>query len=91
MLITAMMLALLGILAVLRSGSLSGRVLSPEDFFNKGGLQLVLTHIFTHNPFSGYRRDKRILMYGVLGMVMMLVGLVLVVYFAVLMYLDFSR
>ncbi len=91
MLIVAMTLTLCGVLSVLRSGALSGRVLSPEDFFNEGGLVLVLRHIFTHNPFSGYEKDLRIMLYGVFGLMMIASGLVLVVYFAVLMYLDFSR
>lgn len=91
MLITAMFLVLIGILAVLRSGALSGRALSPEDFFNEGGLMLVVRHIFTHNPFSGYKKDMRILVYGVSGLVMMIAGVILFVYFAWLMYLDFSR
>ncbi|MCU0426989.1 MAG: hypothetical protein MUF71_15325 [Candidatus Kapabacteria bacterium] len=91
MLITAMFLILCGILAVLRSGALSGRALSPEDFFNEGGFMLVVRHIFTHNPFSGYKQDVRILIYGVSGLVMIIVGIGLSVYFAWLMYLDFSR
>lgn len=86
-----MMLILLGVLAVLRSGSLSGRVVSPEDFFNHGGMRLVLKHIFTHNPFAGYEQDVRIVLYGVAGLILMLAGIVLTVYFAWLMYLGFSR
>lgn len=91
MLITAMFLVLIGILAVLRSGALSGRALSPEDFFNEGGLMLVVRHILTHNPFSGYTKDIRILIYGLAGLGMMIVGILLFIYFTWLMYLDFSR
>jgi hypothetical protein len=91
MLITAMFLILIGVLAVLRSGTLSGRTLSPEDFFNESGLRHVLKHIFTHNPFSGYANDWRILLYGVAGALLMLAGVVLTVYFSWLMYIDFSR
>lgn len=91
MLIMAMMLILLGVLAILRSGSLSGRVLSPEDFFNHGGMRLVLKHIFTHNPFAGYQQDIRIVIYGIAGLILMLAGTLLTVYFAWLMYVDFSR
>jgi hypothetical protein len=51
----------------------------------------VLKHIFTHNPFSGYANDWRILLYGVAGALLMLAGVVLTVYFSWLMYIDFSR
>lgn len=91
MLITAMALVLLGILSILRSGALSGRMISPEDFFNEGGLAFIVKYIFTHNPFTGYRQDKRILFYGLAGLIMAVIGIALVVYFAWLMYLDFSR
>jgi hypothetical protein len=91
MLITAMVLLVIGVLAVLRSGALSGRVLSPEDFFEEGGLMYMVKYIFTHNPFSGYNRDWRILFYGLVGVVMMLCGAILVIYFSWLMYGDFSR
>ncbi|MBD1211142.1 MAG: hypothetical protein H9535_22130 [Ignavibacteria bacterium] len=91
MLITAMALIVVGVLSVLRSGALSGRALSPEDFFNEGGLVYVVKYIFTHNPFSGYTQDWRILVYGLVGSAMMLSGVILVLYFSWLMYVDFSR
>jgi hypothetical protein len=91
MLIIAMILALFGVVSVLRSGALSGRALSADDVFNEGGFLLVVKHIFTHNPFAGYERDRRILLYGVLGLAMMVAALLIAVYFSWLMYLDFSR
>lgn len=91
MLILAMIAILCGALLVIRSGALSGRVLSPDDFLNEGGLAKTLHHIFTHNPFSGYHTDLRIMIYGVIGLSSMLIGIGIVIYFLFLFYLNFSR
>ncbi|MBL7998373.1 MAG: hypothetical protein JNL32_07025 [Candidatus Kapabacteria bacterium] len=80
MIILALILITAGILSILRSGAISGRVLSPDDIFSDGGFLRVLRHIFTVRPFSGYRSDMRILLYGVAGLLLFYGGITLFIY-----------
>ncbi len=91
MLIFAMISFVIGCWLVILSGKISGKTIEPESFLEDGGLTKVLKYIFTHNPFTGYRQDFRILAYGLSGLLLMIAGAAGVIYFAVLFYLQFSR
>ena len=91
MLIIGLILLLMGVLLILHSGTLSGKALSPDEFFDGGGLFFVLKHIFTHNPFIGGKKNPLVLVYGILGIMSLLGGIAIFGYFALLFYVDFSR
>jgi hypothetical protein len=52
-----------------------------ESLLEDAGITRVLRYIFTHNPFTGYRKDIRILLYGVAGLLLMLLGVASAAYF----------
>lgn len=70
-----------GIWLVIISGRLSGKAIEMENFLVDASLTRILKYIFTHNPFTGYRQNIRILVYGVGGLLMMLAGLTTLAYF----------
>ena len=71
----------LGAWLVIISGRLSGKAIEVESLLADSGMTRVLKYIFTHNPFTGYRRDIRILLFGLGGLTLMLVGVATAVYF----------
>lgn len=71
----------LGCWLVLISGRLSGKAVEAESLLADGGFTRVLKYIFTHNPFTGYRRDIRILLFGVAGLLLMAGGVATAGYF----------
>jgi len=86
MAIIAFIMIMSGILLILRSSSLSGRVLSPDDIFREGGFVRTVRHIFAVRPFSGYEKDKRILFYGLMGLLTLACGFFLFFYALLLVY-----
>ncbi len=81
MLIFAILFFLLGSWLVIISGKLSGKAIAVESLLEDSGPARVLRYIFTHNPFTGYEKDIRILLYGVAGLLLILAGLFVAVYF----------
>lgn len=71
----------LGAWLVIVSGRLSGKAIEVESLLADSGITRVLKYIFTHNPFTGYRKDIRILLFGVAGLLLMLLGVATVCYF----------
>lgn len=71
----------LGAWLVIISGRLSGKVIEVESLLADSGMTRVLKYIFTHNPFTGYRKDIRILLFGLGGLTLMLLGVATAVYF----------
>lgn len=47
--------------SVIISGKLSGKAIGVESLLEDAGITRVLRYIFTHNPFTGYEKDLRIL------------------------------
>ena len=86
MAIVAFIMMVSGVLLILRSSSLSGRVLTPDDIFREGGFLRTVRHIFAVRPFSGYEKDKRILLYGLTGLMTLASGLFLFVYVMLWIY-----
>ncbi|MBL7974866.1 MAG: hypothetical protein JNJ85_08130 [Candidatus Kapabacteria bacterium] len=86
MIIISLIIMVTGVLLVLYSSELSGKALSPDDIFNKGGFKRLLRHIFTHRPFDGYKEDIRILLYGATGLLMIYGGSLMMVYFITWVY-----
>ena len=66
---------------VIISGRLSGKAIDMENFLVDVSLWRILKYIFTHNPFTGYDKDIRILVYGIAGLLLMLAGLATATYF----------
>ncbi len=91
MLIIAMTMILCGILSILRSGALSGKVTGPSQLFEDGGLLIVLKHIFTHNPFTGFRQNILILIYGMAGLFLLCGGIFILIIVLHQFYFAFSR
>lgn len=91
MLIVSLTLFVIGVYLVLLSGKISGRAIEGESFLTDEGLLKIIKYIFTHNPFYGYQKDIRILVYGLLGLIFMIIGGFGFLYFVILFYLDFSR
>lgn len=52
-----------------------------ENFLVDVSIVRILKYIFTHNPFTGYDKDFRILVYGVCGLLLILAGLATAGYF----------
>lgn len=75
-----------GVLLILHSGRLSGRVLSPDEIFAEGGLLRTIKHIFFSSPFAGYKQDKRILLYGLAGLCSLYGGIALFAYVILWIY-----
>lgn len=71
----------LGCWLVIISGRLSGKAIEVESLLADSGMTRVLKYIFTHNPFTGYRKDIRILLFGLGGLTLMIVGVATAVYF----------
>ncbi len=71
----------LGIWLVILSGRLSGKAIEMENFLVDVSLTRILKYIFTHNPFTGYKQNIRILIYGVGGLLTMLAGVATLAYF----------
>lgn len=71
----------LGAWLVIISGRLSGKAIEVESLLADSGMTRVLKYIFTHNPFTGYRKDIRILLFGLGGLTLMLTGVATAVYF----------
>lgn len=81
MLFFAILFFVLGAWLVIISGKLSGKAIEVESLLEDAGLIRVLKYIFTHNPFTGYQKDIRILLYGLAGLLLMLLGFAVAVYF----------
>lgn len=77
MIIIALTMMVTGVLLILRSSALSGRVLHPDDIFTEGGLMRIIRHVFAVRPFSGFEKDIRILFYGLIGLISTIAGIVL--------------
>lgn len=86
MIIIALTMIVTGVMLILRSSALSGRVLHPDDIFTEGGLVRIIRHIFAVRPFSGFEKDRRILLYGLIGLVSTIAGIVLFFYSLVWVY-----
>jgi len=71
----------LGCWLVIISGRLSGKAIEVESLLEDNGMTRVLKYIFTHNPFTGFRSDIRILIYGVAGLLLMILGVATALYF----------
>ena len=71
----------LGCWLVIISGRLSGKAIEVESLLADSGMTRVLKYIFTHNPFTGYRKDIRILLFGLGGLTLMLLGVATAAYF----------
>ncbi|MBN8574637.1 MAG: hypothetical protein ACK5C0_13710 [Candidatus Kapaibacterium sp.] len=80
MIIIALTMIVTGVLLILRSGALSGRVLHPDDIFTEGGLARIIRHVFAVRAFSGFEKDLRILLYGLVGLLSTLSGIALFFY-----------
>ncbi|HRE57879.1 MAG TPA: hypothetical protein PLW09_08645 [Candidatus Kapabacteria bacterium] len=80
MIIIALSMIVTGVLLILRSSALSGRVLHPDDIFAEGGLGRIIRHVFAVQPFSGFEKDSRILVYGLIGLTSMICGIALFFY-----------
>jgi hypothetical protein len=81
MLIFAILFFLLGSWLVILSGKLSGKAIEVESLLEDAGPARVLKYIFTHNPFTGYQKDIRILLFGVAGLILIFAGFAVAVYF----------
>lgn len=81
MLFFAVFFLALGIWLVIISGRLSGKAIDMEDFLVNVSLIKIFRYIFTHNPFTGYDKDVRILIYGLAGLLLILAGLATATYF----------
>ncbi len=81
MLIFAITFFVLGCWSVIISGRLSGKAIEVESLLEDSGLPRVLKYIFTHNPFTGYKKDIRILLFGVAGLALITAGIVIAIYF----------
>lgn len=81
MIFFAALLVVLGCWLILLSGRLSGKTIAADTFLEDAGLWAVIKHIFSHNPFAGYRQDPRIAIYGITGLVLVLAGIGLAVLF----------
>lgn len=81
MLFFAILFFVLGAWLVIISGKLSGKAIEVESLLEDSGITRVLRYIFTHNPFTGYRKDIRILVYGLGGLALILLGFVTAAYF----------
>lgn len=75
-----------GVLLILRSSALSGKVLHADDIFREGGLLRIIRHIFAVRPFSGFEKDPRILFYGLTGLITTVLGVTLFFYALVWIY-----
>lgn len=62
MLFFAILFFVLGCWLVIISGKLSGKAIEVESLLEDAGISRLLKYIFTHNPFTGYQKDKRILL-----------------------------
>lgn len=71
----------LGCWLVIISGRLSGKTIEVESLLEDRGMTRVLKYIFTHNPFTGFRKNIRILIYGMAGLLLMLLGVMTALYF----------
>ena len=71
----------LGCWLVIISGRLSGKAIEVESLLADSGMTRVLKYIFTHNPFTGYHKDIRILLFGLGGLTLMLLGVATAAYF----------
>lgn len=80
-LIFAITFFVLGCWSVIISGRLSGKAIEVESLLEDSGLTRILKYIFTHNPFTGYQKDFRILLFGVVGLALIVAGVVIAVYF----------
>lgn len=81
MLFFAVLFFVLGCWLVIISGRLSGKAIEVESLLADAGMTRVLKYIFTHNPFTGYRKDIRILLSGLAGLCLMLLGIATAFYF----------
>ena len=81
MLFFAVLFLVCGAWLVIVSGRLSGKAIEMENFLVEASLTRILKYIFTHNPFTGYKKDIRILLFGVLGLILILAGVATAAYF----------
>lgn len=81
MLILAIFLILCGSWLVIISGRLSGKAIDMESFLEDSGVFRVIKYIFTHNPFTGFQKDIRILLFGLAGLILILCGFCIAFYF----------
>jgi hypothetical protein len=81
MLIFAITFILFGCWSVIISGRLSGKAIEVESLLEDAGPTRIIKYIFTHNPFTGYQKDIRILLFGVAGLLLILAGVLLAFYF----------
>ena len=91
MLFFAILFFVLGCWLVIISGKLSGKAIEVESLLEDAGLTRVLKYIFTHNPFTGYQKDIRILLSGVAGLLLMLLGAATAAYFLLVASDNSSR
>jgi hypothetical protein len=91
MLFFAILFFVLGAWLVIISGKLSGKAIELESLLEDAGITRVLRYIFTHNPFTGYEKDKRILFYGLAGILLMLLGIATAAYFLLVASDNSSR
>ncbi|MFN8360984.1 MAG: hypothetical protein U0264_13805 [Candidatus Kapaibacterium sp.] len=86
MIITSLIMMVAGVLFILRSSALSGRALRADDLLSEGGFMLLVRHIFMVRPFAGFHTDKRILYFGLSGLLMLGCGIILFVYVLMWIY-----
>lgn len=91
MAIIAFIMIVSGILLILHSSALSGKVLSPDDIFREGGFLRTVRHVFAVRPFSGYEKDKRILFFGLLGILLLACGFFLFFYSMLWIYGNLGK
>ncbi|MBK9247999.1 MAG: hypothetical protein IPM69_07805 [Ignavibacteria bacterium] len=88
MIITALILMVTGIVFILRSSAISGRVLTADDVLRDGGFMRLVRHVFRARPFAGFQNDRRILYFGLSGLLILGCGAVLFVYSFMWIYND---
>lgn len=81
MLFFAVLFIVCGAWLVIISGRRSGKAINMETFLEDAGITRVVKYILTHNPFTGYRRDIGILLYGVSGLLLIMAGFATAFYF----------
>lgn len=81
MMFFAVLFLVCGAWLVIISGRLSGKAIDTESFLIDASLIRILKYICTHNPFTGYRQDIRILLFGLSGLLLIAGGIATLVYF----------
>jgi hypothetical protein len=87
----AILFVFLGCWLVIISGRLSGKAIEMENFLVDASLVRIGKYIFTHNPFTGFRRDIRILLFGLSGLLLIFGGFFVAFYFTFIVSTPGSR